>query len=306
MEVQGRNRLPYLASAASAVIFGFSFLFTKTALDNLDMFQLLGSRFLVAALFMFVLKTLRLIEIKITPAKIKSLLLVAVFQPVLYFIFETIGVDLTSASESGVLIALIPVAVAVLASLILKERLSPFQWLSILASVAGVILITIPNFQGSSGRLAGILAILGAVVAGALYQIFSRKASSQASDSSAPVEVTYTMMWVGAAFFNTLGIAKYALTGSLASYLKAFTSAETVTAILYLGLLSSVAAFFCMNYALSHLTASRSAVFINLTPVVSVLAGVLFRGEHFAPIQILGAAIVLLGVWGVGQTSGGH
>ena len=37
-------------SATAAVVFGFSFLFTKAALDSLDMFQLLGSRFLVAAL----------------------------------------------------------------------------------------------------------------------------------------------------------------------------------------------------------------------------------------------------------------
>lgn len=144
MTDQKGNRLPYIASAASAVIFGFSFLFTKAALDNLDMFQLLGSRFLVAAVLMSVLKTLKLIEIKITPAKVRSLLLVAIFQPVLYFIFETIGVDLTSASESGVLIALIPVAVAVFASPMLKERLSLLQWLSIFASVGGVILITLP------------------------------------------------------------------------------------------------------------------------------------------------------------------
>ena len=140
MTDQKGNRLPYIASAASAVIFGFSFLFTKAALDNLDMFQLLGSRFLVAAVLMSVLKTLKLI----TPAKVRSLLLVAIFQPVLYFIFETIGVDLTSASESGVLIALIPVAVAVFASPMLKERLSLLQWLSIFASVGGVILITLP------------------------------------------------------------------------------------------------------------------------------------------------------------------
>ncbi|NLL43062.1 MAG: DMT family transporter [Firmicutes bacterium] len=301
MTDQKGNRLPYIASAASAVIFGFSFLFTKAALDNLDMFQLLGSRFLVAAVLMSVLKTLKLIEIKITPAKVRSLLLVAIFQPVLYFIFETIGVDLTSASESGVLIALIPVAVAVFASPMLKERLSLLQWLSIFASVGGVILITLPRFQAGSGQFAGILALLGAVLAGALYQIFSRKASSRSSDPSTPVEVTYLMMWAGAVFFNILGILRYAQAANLSCYFAAFTSVETLTAILYLGILSSVAAFFCMNYALSYLTASKSAVFINLTPVVSVLAGVLFRDERFAPIQILGAAIVLLGVWGVGR-----
>lgn len=300
MEEKMGGRLPYLASATSAVIFGFSFLFTKTALDSLDMFQLLGSRFLVAAVFMLVLRALKLIKVEITSGKVKGLLLVALLQPILYFLCETIGVDLTSASESGVLIALIPVAVAIFAAGILRERLTFWQWLSILASAGGVILITLPRFQGGSGQLAGILALLGAVLAGALYQIFSRKASG----ISSPVEVTYMMMWVGAIFFNSLGILKSAGASDLSSYFSAFMSQDTLFAVLYLGILSSVVAFFCMNYALSHLTPSKSAVFINLTPVVSVLAGVLFRGESFAPVQLLGTAIVLLGVWGVDKGSG--
>lgn len=300
MEGKIGTRLPYLASATAAVIFGFSFLFTKAALDSLDMFQLLGSRFLVGAVFMLILKALKLIKVEITAGKVKGLLLVALLQPILYFIFETIGVDLTSASESGIIIALIPVAVAMFAAGILKERLTFWQWMSILASVGGVVLITLPRFQEGSGQLAGILALLGAVLAGALYQVFSNKASQ----TSSPVEVTFMMMWVGAVFFNALGILQSASTSNLPGYFSAFTSKDTLFAIFYLGILSSVVAFFCMNYALSHLTPSKSAVFINLTPVVSVLAGVLFRGESFAPVQILGAVVVLLGVWGVGNGSG--
>jgi len=291
------SRLPYLASATSAVIFGFSFLFTKSALDSLDMFQLLGSRFMVGALFMSILRVFKVIRVEITTGKMKDLLLVAILQPILYFVCETIGVDLTSASESGILIALIPVAVAAFAAWILKERLSLWQWSSILASVGGVILITLPRFQEGTGQLAGIVALLGAVLAGALYQIFSK----QASKTSSPVEVTYMMMWVGALFFNVLGVWKYARLAALSTYFSAVVRVDTLVAILYLGVLSSVAAFFCMNYALSRLTPSKSAVFINLTPVVSVMAGVLFRGETLVPVQLVGAAVVLLGVWGVGQ-----
>ncbi|HKM42462.1 MAG TPA: DMT family transporter [Limnochordia bacterium] len=296
MEEQRQSKWPYVASATAAVIFGFSFLFTKSALDSLDMFQLLGSRFLVAALFLRALKFARLIKVEITAGKVKSLLFVALLQPILYFIFETVGVDRTSASESGILIALIPVAVAIFAARMLKERLTVWQWSSILLSVCGVVLLTLPRWGGGSGQIAGVLALLGAVLAGALYQIFSKKASS----TSSPVEVTYMMMWVGAIFFNAIGIWQFARAGELARYLAAMMSVDTLIAILYLGILSSVAAFLCMNYALSHLTPSKCAVFINLTPVISVLAGVFFRGESFAPVQLLGAAVVLLGVWGVG------
>ncbi len=297
MEQQQVGKRPYVAAASSAVIFGFSFLFTKNALDSLDMFQLLGLRFLLGALFISFLRLVGVIEVNVTWEKVKGLLVVAALQPVLYFVFETIGVGLTSASESGIMIALIPMAVAVFAAFILQERLRPFQWLSIIGSVGGVFLLTVPRMQESSGQLVGNLALLGAVVAGALYNIYSRKASS----TSSPVEVTFVMMWVGAIVFNVLGMARFALRSDLLAYFQAFTNLDTALAIVYLGLFSSVGAFFCMNYSLSKLTPSKSAVFINLTPVISVLAGIFFRNEQFAPIQLLGAAIILGGVWGVNQ-----
>ncbi|HHY10264.1 MAG TPA: DMT family transporter, partial [Firmicutes bacterium] len=186
-------KLPYLAAAGSAIIFGFSFLFTKNALANLAVLQLLGLRFLLAAVFLALLRLLQIIKVEITAAKIKGLLLVAIFQPVLYFCFETVGVNLTAASLAGVIISLIPMVVALLAVIFLKEELSFLQWLSVLASVGGVVLVTLPSLKSGSGQLAGILALLGAVLCGALFNIYSKRASAVSS----PVEVTYFMVWVG-------------------------------------------------------------------------------------------------------------
>ncbi len=291
---------PYLAAAGSSIIFGFSFLFTKNALDNLGAFELLGLRFFLAAFFMLLLRRLRLIAIQLTWQKLGSLLLVALLQPILYFTLETLGVQLTSASEAGVIIGLIPVVVAVLAALLLKERVSFRQWISIAATVAGVILLSLPQLQGGFGGLLGIGALLGAVVAAALYNIASRRASSKAT----PVEVTYVMMWVGAVVFNGVVLVRTALRGEPLRYLGALASPELVLALAYLGLLSSVGAFFLMNYALAQLSPSRVAVFVNLTPVISILAGWLLRGEVLIPLQLAGAGLILAGVWGV--TSSEH
>ena len=64
------------------------------------------------------------------------------------------------------------------------------------------------------------------------------------------------MMWVGSIFFNSIGIWQSARAGQLSQYVSPLLSSDTIPAILYLGLLSSVGAFFCMNYALLHLTPS--------------------------------------------------
>jgi len=286
---------PYLAAAGSAVIFGFSFLFTKNALDNLEAFELLGLRFFLAAVSVLLLHRLRLIQVMLTWDKLRSLLLVALLQPLLYFICETIGVQHTSSSVAGVLIGLIPVAVAAFSALLLKEPVSRKQWTAIIVSAAGVVLLTWPQLQEGLGGLGGVFALLGAVLAGALYNTVSRQASQKAE----PAEVTYVMMLVGAVVFNLIVMTRAALNGAPIMYFRVFASSETTFALLYLGLLSSVGAFFLLNYALSRLSASRAAVFINLTPVFSVAAGVLFRGERLLPLQLMGAAVVLAGVWGV-------
>ncbi len=57
MDSAQSGRWPYLASAASAVISDFPFVY-ENALDSLEMFQLLGWRFLVAALLLVILKCL--------------------------------------------------------------------------------------------------------------------------------------------------------------------------------------------------------------------------------------------------------
>jgi len=54
---------------------------------------------------------------------------------------------------------------------------------------------------------------------------------------------------------------------------------------------------------LSKLEASRSTVFVYLSTVVSLFAGVIFRGERFGPIQMFGVALILFGVWGANALS---
>ena len=87
------------------------------------------------------------------------------------------------------------------------------------------------------------------------------------------------MMCVGAVVFNAIVLLRAVLTARPLTYLWALASSETSLALLYLATLSSVGAFFLLNYALSRLSPSRVAVFVNLTPVISILAGVLFRGK---------------------------
>ena len=58
-----------------------------------------------------------------------------------------------------------------------------------------------------------------------------------------------------------------------------------------------------MNYAMTYLEVNRVVVFANITPVVSVIAGVLFLGEPFSAIFLVGIILILLGVYMVSKES---
>jgi len=67
---------------------------------------------------------------------------------------------------------------------------------------------------------------------------------------------------------------------------------------LYLGILSSVVAYFLANYTLSKIEASRSAVFANISTIVSIVAGVVVLHESFQVYHVIGSIMILVGVWG--------
>lgn len=258
----------------------------------------MGLRFMTAALFFTILALTGAVRLKLSLSSIRALLPVSLLQPVLYFTFETIGIDLTSSSESSIIIALVPIAITVCAAFFLKERLLKSQWFSAFVSVLGVIIITAQKSNSEGGsRLSGVLLLLGAVLSAGLYNVLSKKVSADYT----PSEITFVMMWVGAIIFNLVGIAESAVKNSLPEYFAAFADPKILVDLLYLGILSSIAAYFLLNYSLSKLEASKSAVFFNLTPIVSVAAGIFLRGEEFFFLQFVGAVIVLIGVWGVNR-----
>ncbi len=290
------NYKPYLAGFGFATIFGFSFMFTRGALEHIAPFHLLGLRFAVAAVTLTLLQLVGLVRIRVNLTDVKAMLPLVFFLPILYFPTETIGVQLTSASHAGMMIAVIPICVTILSALLLKEYPTRFQLPFVLATVGGVIFISLMQSQGGvSNQLLGTIALLGAVVASSCYNIASRHAASRYS----PFQRTWVMMVIGAVVFNSVALIQHVVAGEVTHYFQPLP--QVWPAILYLGILSSVVAFFFINYSLSHITAIQSSVFANLVTVIAILAGVFILGEDFFWFHAIGAAAILAGVWGTNR-----
>ena len=283
-----------LAALAANLIFGFSFLFSKTALTVAHPLLILAVRFTVAFIALNLLILFGLVKIELRGKNKRKLFLMALAQPFLYFIFELYGISLTSSALSGLIISLVPVAVMLLSTLFLKEKPTVLQCVCSAVSLIGVGAVSILSDDGNQNKALGIILLLLAVISAAVFNILSRSESK----SFSPFERTYFMFLVGFIGFNLLALI--ALRGEyFTGLITAFSSVDFIISIIYLSVISSVAAFILYNYSTSRISVVRSSSFSNIITVVSLFAGILILKEKFSLTEILLCIPIILGVWGV-------
>ena len=281
-----------LSALMAQVIFGFSFMFTKIALGSASPLTVIADRYLMAFLGMSIVMLFRKTKIKFTK-DIWKLVVMSLFQPVLYFLFETYGIKLTTSAFSSIMIALIPVVCMISGIFLLKEVPRPMQYVFTALSVMGVVIVALAGKADGTVTPLGVLLLFGAVVSSATYNITSRKISGEFS----ALERTYAQTIIGLFVFVVIALFENIKTPQ--NLVIHFANPEYFWAIFYLGIVSSVLAFVLLNYANSHLPVAKTTVFANITTVVSVIAGAIFLKEKFTWQTALATSMIILGVWGV-------
>ncbi len=290
----------HIAGVTFAVVFGLTFMFSKTALEHISPIGLIAYRFLVAFFMFEVLRRFGVIKVRFEKAHWKLLLPVVLFQPILYFLFETYGLARTTSSEAGMMIALIPIFVTILSALILKERPRKIQVFFILLSVSGIFVIRImESREAFEPETLGFLLLLGAVLSAAFFNIASRRASKVLRAQ----ETTYFMMLFGAAAFNLFYLVHLALGEGLSAYVGLLAAWELVLPILYLGVVASIGGFFLLNFALARLQAHVISIYANLATIVAIAAGAIILSERLYAYHYVGAAMIITGVYGTIRTN---
>ena len=286
-----KRRLAFIGLLVTVLIWGTTFVATKVALGDTPPFTLTLLRFVFASL---VLVPLAWSEQRRAPSALSwpPLVLAGLFGGCLYFALQNLGLVYTTASKSSLILAVIPALIALLSVLFLGERVGPARVLGVAGSVAGVAIIVIadPQATWAGGHLLGDLLTASTALAWATYTVLSKGLNGKVT----PLLLSAATAGFGALFM--LPLAGYeALTRPLPA-----PGLGSWLAIAYLGLIASTLPFLFWNYALLHIDASHAAVFTNLVPLVAVSSAVLLLHESLTPIQLLGGALVLGGVWAAG------
>lgn len=284
-----------LAATIAYIIFGFSYLFSKMALNIVDPILLLCSRFTITFIALNILVFAGVMKLNLRGKNLLGPIMMGVLQPVLYFILENYGLKYTTTSFTGMIASVSPVFTALLGALILRERPTAKQWIFIVVSILGVLLVSVKN-TGGANTVMGCLCLIGAYFSGSFYSLIVRRMSRTYS----AFELTYIMFTVGFVFFTGWAFVLYggetpAMIGS------ALTHFEFIASVLFLGIGASVGAYMLVNYSLAKLPVAQSSIFCCLTTIVSVLSGVIIMGDEFTIISLISFLLILVGVYGVNR-----
>ena len=283
-----------VAAVATLCLYGGSLPFTKNVTTTIDPFTLLGWRFFVAFVTLLVLMLVRVIRVRPTRATLRPLLLLAVFQPVIYYVCETYGVRRTTASESALILAVVPVAMMLAAMVFLRRRPTRWQVAGISVTLVGVTITVVAGGLTAAFNLIGYVLVLAAVISYALYAVFADRYAAAASD----VDKTFFMVAAGALFFGTITLAQHGAGHTLGTLVTLpFTNPSFAIAVAYLALGSTIGAFFLQNVAIGILGSTRYSTYVGLATVTTLLAGALTLGERLSVAQWIGGGIILAGVY---------
>ena len=300
------TRIGIIAGIIGNGIFGFSFMFSRIALDVTTPFVMLMYRFLIAFGMMNLLALwsvrhkkseqngqVHWLRFRLKGRPVLPLLLMGIVQPVGYFLCESYGISLSNSTFAGVIIATGPLAALVAGIFTLHEIPKRSQTVFSLISIIGVILMTLQQRAEGEVKIAGILLLIGAVTCGTSFAIISRKLSGEFS----ALERTYVMMMVAAVSFTGMAIVQCA--GNWGALIAPLMDTGFLMAILYLGVASSIIAFMALNVATGCLPVAKTMSFCNLTTVISLFAGVIFLHEPFSMVSLYASLLIILGIWGV-------
>lgn len=266
------------ALVAIASVWGLTFVLVQDAIEELPTMAFLGYRFLPAALIVALVfrRSLR----TLTPSGWRTGALMGLFLCAGY-VFQTLGLERTSASNAGFITGLMVVLTPLLAAIFLRARMSRLTWAAAGVSAVGLYLLT-----GAAGELdlrGDGLVLLCAFAFAAHILVTARGVREHDVGALLVVQLAVT---------GLICLAIAAPAGQLE-----VPSGSTVwTALIVTSLVASALGFFVQSYAQQHAPPERTALILASEPAFAGLFGWLLAGETLPALALAGAALILAAI----------
>lgn len=284
----------YLTLAAVTMVWGGTFVAGRFLAGSLSPMFAASLRFLLAsAALLGFLWLARIPLARPAPRQWLQLALLGFFGIFFYNVCFFYGLQYINASRASLIVALNPAVIGLASWLLFKERLARVKVIGIVACIGGagaVIVSRNPQLLAATpDAWIGDVLILGCVLGWGVYSLFSRSLNQ----ALGPVQtVTYSIL-LGTLMLWTLA----AVRGELSWTALLDLGVTQWLSLVYLGVFGSALAYIGYYDGIRKIGATRSGVFIALSPLTAVLLGALLLGEHLTLAMYLGGALILAGIY---------
>jgi len=278
----------YIAMISIAAVWGSSFVVMKDSLERQNVFSFLSSRFILAALLMFLYK----------PGVFRGLTKKFIYRGIIAgillgggYIFQTYGLTKTTVSNTGFITGLYLVFTPLISLIILKRHVLKIQWLAVIVATIGLFFI---SYNGVTIGLGEILVLISAFIYGAHFV-----ALGEWSDGKNTYALTF------------IQVATVAALTSIFAFKDGFQVAPDSTvwlAILYTAFFATFIGFLIQTKAQSVMSATVASVLLATETPFAVFFGLYFHSDPLTLRIITGGSLVMaamaLVIWSDNRKSG--
>lgn len=278
--------LPLLAAFYLPFAGGFDFVFIEYMLHYIDSVTLVCMRLIIVAILMHIAHRVVQGPFRVEKGDLLRFLIAGGLGTGVYYIFEAIGIGMTSAALSSIILAMVPLFGLFGDRILYGTKITKLKLIGVIVSIIGVVIIVFGAGNGEvSGTLLGIALLFLAAVFWAIYIILGK-----------PLNGKYSSMTVTTAMFSA---------GALVD-IPIFLLYEPEN-ILNIGmknaLLTILFAVICIGlanllymYGVGKLPIIVSSILMNVLPVVTIIVSWIVFHESLTPLQLFGGALIIASV----------
>ena len=289
-KVQPSKTLVYIASMFAILLWGMSYIWTDRLIgQGIPIFYFVFVRIFIAGIILFLFNTAYARIKRIQKQDLGKFLLLAFFEPFIYFICETFGLKLTgSPTISAMVIATIPIFSIGAGIAFFKEKISILNVVGISLSLIGIVLVAMAKGDLGEHFIWGIGLLLIAVIAEVGHASITKSLSGNYSSQTI---VMYQFL-IGSVYLLPLFLWK----GLDGFDYEVYFDGDVWYPIICLAVLCSSLAFSLWVSTIKNLGVAKSSIFSALIPVASAMIAWAIGHEMLNDRQWFGIALSTLGV----------
>ena len=280
----------YAIALGSIALWGLSYIWCDRILAlGIPVEYFVPIRILVAGIILFVVNLIMGCSMRIRKDDTVMFLLLALFEPFIYFFCETYGIQFTGSPTISALVrATTPIFAIIAGRIFFSEESSWHNWAGIAVCLGGLALVT--GTHGSVGRLFwfGLAVLLIAVIA----EVGHSACTKRLADSYAPTVIVMYQFLIGTVYFIPMFLTRGMENFDGSVYL----SIDFFKPMMALAVLCSAVAFSLWAKAIQKLGLTRACIFLAMIPIATALWGFVLGDEQLRPLQWIGLAVACGGI----------